>query len=137
MLEDIGNIKSGKKELCEFGLTIGIILVILGLIALWRHKNFYGYLLATGVLFIGLGLTVSQMLKPIQKIWMGISVIIGFFVSRLILSILFYAVLTPIGLAMRIFGKDVLDQRIEKDKISYWKDLEDKVKPKESYEKQY
>ena len=137
MLEEIRNIKSAKKDLREFGLTIGIILVILGGVSLWRGKPFYPYFLGVGGLFIVLGLTLPHILKPLQKIWMSFSIIIGFFVSRLILSILFYAVLTPMGLIMRLLGKDILDQRIDKTRRSYWHERDTGVKDKKSYENQY
>ena len=135
--EEIKDIKSGKKQLREFGLTMGIILVILGAIALWRGKPVYLYLLVASGIFIGFGLGFPKPLKPIHKIWMSFSIIIGFFVSRLILSVLFYAVLTPIGLIMRIFGRDILDQRIDKNKHSYWQEVKDGIKSRESYENQY
>lgn len=137
MLEDIKNIKSGTKELREFGLTIGAILVILGGVALWRGKVAYPYLLGTGGLLAAAGVTAPIILKPIQKAWMALAVVIGFFASRLILVILFYAVLTPIGLVMKMFGKDILDERIDKNKTSYWVDRIVKEKNKESYENQY
>jgi len=137
MIEDIKNIKSTKKELREFGLTIGIILVILGSIALWRNKDIYPYFLGIGITFIVLGLTFYKILLPLQKIWMGLSLVIGFFVSRIILSILYYLVITPIGLVMRLFKKDVIDQNINKNANSYWHEKEDQPKEKSSYENQY
>ena len=136
MFEEIRNIKSGKKQLREFGLTIGIILVILGGVALWREKAVYPYFFTIGTLFMIIGLLLQQVLKPLQKIWMGFSIIIGFFVSRLILTALFFVVITPIGVMARIFGKDLLDQRINKGEGSYWQERTD-TKSKESYENQY
>lgn len=136
MWNEIKNIKSGKKELREFGLTIGIILVILGAIAAWRGKPSSPYLLTFGVIFTGFGVALPSALKPLQKIWMGLAVILGFFVSRVVLFLFFYAVVTPIGLVTRILGTDILDQRIDKSKVSYW--VEKKVTPgKESYLNQY
>ena len=137
MFEEIKDIKSGKKELREFGLTIGIILVILGALALWRGKPVSAYFLIGGAAFITLGLLLPRPLKPLQKAWMGFSVVIGFFVSRIILFVLFYAVLTPIGLIARLVGKDVLDQRLDRKSASYWREKEPAVKTKESYENQY
>ena len=137
MFEEIKAIKSTGKELREFGLTIGIILVILGGVSLWRGKPFYPYFLGIGGLFIVLGLTLPRILKPLQKVWMSFSIIMGFFVSRLILSILFYAVLTPMNLITRLLGKDILDQRIDKTRPSYWQEKDTEVKKRESYENQY
>lgn len=137
MLEELKNIKSGKENLREFGLTIGAILLILGGVSLWRGKHIYPYLFSAGAVFIGLGLILPGILKLPQKIWIGFSIVIGFFMSRLILAILFYAVITPTGLFLRFFGKDVLDQRIEKSKVSYWVKRPKEIRSKKSYENQY
>jgi len=138
MLDDLKNIKSGKKELKEFGLTIGIVLVILGSLVAWRGKRELSqYILGPGALFITLALTLPGVLKPLQKIWMGFSVVMGFFVSRIILFILFYAVLTPMGFLTRLLGKDILDQKIDKSTESYWHGRDAGTKNKESYENQY
>ncbi|NQT23122.1 MAG: hypothetical protein HQ579_06775 [Candidatus Omnitrophica bacterium] len=136
--EDIKNIKSTKKELREFGLTMGIVLfIIVAVMTLLLKKPINYYFVIVATFFIALGLVLPKVLKPLQKGWMTFSIVIGFFMSRVILTILFYLVLTPIGLLMKIFGKDILDERIDKTKTSYWQDVEDKVKAKESYENQY
>ena len=137
MWDEIKNIKSNKKALREFGLTIGVILVILGTVALGRGKAAYPYLYITGASFIVLGLASPAILKPLQMAWMAVSIVIGFFMSRLLLSALFYGVVTPTGLVMKMLGKDILDERIEKGKASYWKLRSEEEKTKDSYEKQY
>lgn len=137
MFEEIKDIKSTKKELREFGLTIGIILAILGALALWRGKAIGPYFLSIGAGFIILGLTLYGILKPLQKIWMSFSVVIGFFMSRFILFILFYGAVTPIGFLTRLLGKDILDERIDKTRKSYWNERDAVEKDKISYEKQF
>ena len=57
--------------------------------------------------------------------------------SRIILTALFYVGVTPIGIIMRIFGKDMLDEKIDKKRSSYWHDRSAEVKDKKSYENQY
>jgi len=136
MLEELRSIKSGKKELREFGLTIGGILVILCALVFWRgRRELWPYLLASGVLLIVLGLALPRALKPVQKAWMAVAVIIGFFVSRFILLVLFYLVLTPLGLIAKLFGKDLLDQKIDKNAKSYWRAR--RPGKREDCEKQY
>ncbi|MFH1791101.1 MAG: SxtJ family membrane protein [Candidatus Omnitrophota bacterium] len=137
MIDDIKKIKSGKKELREFGLTVGLILAILGGIALWRGKPIGPYLLVPGILLAAAGIFMPHILKPLQKIWMGLAIVIGFFVSRIILSILFFLVMTPIGVMLRLCGKDILDQRMEREKDSYWHRRGPEKKTKESYNNQY
>ena len=137
MFEEIVGIKSGKKELREFGLTIGIFLSLLGGIALWRGKAIYPYFLISGAFFILSGIFLSFILKPLQKAWMAFSIILGFFMSRVILTVLFYLVLTPIGILTKLLGKDILNQKIDKNKASYWHARDEKLKDVKSYENQY
>lgn len=137
MFDELKHIKSDKKKLREFGLTIGIVLLVLGGFTMWRGRPVSPYLLAAGIAFIILGLTMPVILKPLQKLWMGLGIVSGFFISRIILSILFYAVVTPIGLVMKLLGKDLLDERIDKARETYWHARDINSKPKESYENQY
>jgi hypothetical protein len=80
---------------------------------------------------------MPKTLKPLQKAWMASALVIGFVMSRLILGILFYLVMTPIGLLMKLFGKDLLDERLEKEKASYWIERGKDAIAAESYEKQF
>jgi len=137
MFDELKQIKSGKKELKEFGLTIGGVLLLFGGIALWRGKGLYPYLFGCGGLLIILGLAAPAALKPLQKAWMALAVIIGFFMSRIVLSILFYAIVTPMALLAKAFGKDVLDEKIDKTKPSYWHMRPQGAKNRSSYEKQF
>lgn len=138
MIDDLKNIKSGKKELREFGITIGVILILLGVLVMWRGKSERApYLFLSGAIFLALAFTFRRILMPAQKIWMGFSVIMGFFVSRIILFMLFYVAVTPIGLIARLFGKDLLEQRIDRTKETYWCDRETGKETRESYENQY
>jgi multisubunit Na+/H+ antiporter MnhG subunit len=61
----------------------------------------------------------------------------GFFMTRLILGVLFYLIITPIGLTAKLFGKDFIDQKINKGKKSYWNYREQKEFSKEIYERQF
>ena len=137
MLNELKNIKSDKKSLREFGLTVGGILVILGFVALWRHKGSYPYLLVPGAALVILGFAIPAALLPFQKAWMTLAVLIGYFMSRLILVVLFYVVITPIGVITRLSGKDTLDERIQKSRASYWMVRDPAPKDKKSYENQF
>ncbi len=137
MFEDLKNIKSGMRELREFGVVIGAILIVFADVAMLRGKAFGPYVLGIGLVFALLGLMLPAVLKPLQKVWMGLGLVLGFFVSRIILSIIFFGVITPIGLLMKLSGKDILDERIDKSKPSYWHQRPDAARPKASYENQY
>ncbi|MFH1525521.1 MAG: SxtJ family membrane protein [Bacteroidota bacterium] len=120
IVEEIKNIKSDKAEIRKFGITVGIVLLIIGGVLFLLGKASFPYLLISGVTLIILGLTSTSILKPIQKLWMMLAVVLGFFMSRLILLILFYLVVTPIGFLGGLFGKDFIDEKFDKSKSSYW-----------------
>ncbi len=137
LLEEIENIKSGKSELRNFGVTIGIVLGMLGGLLLWRGKDIYAYFLLLSTVFIFIGLVLPIVLKPIQKAWMTFEVILGWFMTRFILSILFYVVFTSIGLVSRLFGKQFLDLKMDNSKKSYWNYRKTREFKKSDYEKQF
>lgn len=137
MIDELRDIKSGAPQLREFGVTMGAVLIVIGDIALLRGRSGSWVLIGSGTIFALLGFLRPSILLPLQKAWMALGIVIGFFASRIILAVLFYCVMTPIGLLMRLFGKDILDQRMDKNKASYWHDRPDVTRPKESYENQY
>ena len=108
--EEIKSIKSEKRDLKKFGITMGVVLGLLGGLFLGRGSNYYFYFLLLAAVFLSLGLTVPVFLKPIHKIWMTLSVLLGWLMTRVILTVLFYLVITPIGLLLRLFGKDFLNE---------------------------
>lgn len=137
VVQDIRNIKSGKRELRKFGLTVGIALGVFGGLFLWRGREYYDILFYIAGAFILVGLTVPIVLYPIQKVWMTLAVILGWVMTRVILCILFYAVVTPIGLISRLCGKGFLDLKFDKNAPSYWVPKKSSRADKSDYEKQF
>lgn len=139
--KDIKNIRSGKSDLRKFGLSVGIVLGLLGSLFWWRGKDFYSYFLVVSIALILLGLVAPSVLKPFQKAWMTIAVVIGWFMTRVILTILFYGVVTPLGLISRLFGKDFLNKKFDKNAgkniSSYWIPKNKTTVDKNSYEQQF
>lgn len=87
----------------------GMAVVLLSLIAFATRKQ-EGYLIAAIVLHV-LNMIVPQMYRPIAVLWVGFSDLLGSIVSKVLLSILFFAIVTPIGIVRRLFGKDTLNLR--------------------------
>lgn len=137
IFEEIKNIESGKSELRKFGITIGIAFGLLGGLFFWIGKDYYFYFLILFAVLMLSGLLVPIVLKPIQKVWMIFSVILGWFMTRLILSILFYFIVTPIGIISKLLGKDFLDRKFNKNIDSYWIPRKPKLLNKEDYERQF
>ncbi len=137
LLDEIKNIKSGKKELREFGITVGIVFGLLSGLLWWRHKDTYVSFFILSLVLIISGLAMPIILKPIQKVWMAIAVIIGAIMTRVILCFLFYVVITPIGLLRKMSGKDVMNLKFNKSLNSYWIRRKKELFNKASYEKQF
>jgi hypothetical protein len=137
LIEEIRNIRSTKKDLRNFGLSVGIVLLFIGGLLLYYKKDAYPYLVILGVFLISSGLIVPSILTPFHKVWMTFATIMGWIMTRVILGIMFYAVFTPIGLIARLFGKRFLDVKIDKSKESYWHYRDAKDIEKRDYTKQF
>lgn len=118
--EDIKNIKSTTKELKQFGIYVGMVLAAISVVMIYYSNSKYPYFLIIGISLIVLGIILPKTLKPIYKPWMILALVIGWFSSRIILTILFFFVLTPIGLIAKLVGKDFLDKKFVNLGNSYW-----------------
>ncbi len=119
--EEIRNIKSEKSDLKKFGLFMGAVLFLGSLYLLWKQQQTYavgGFVLA-GV-FTVLAFVGPAVLKPFQRAWLAMAVVMGFVMSRIIVSAVFYGMVTPIGLTGRLAGKKFLDLKMDKAASSYW-----------------
>jgi len=137
IFEKIKSIKSTKQELVKFGIILGILFVIIGLILLCRGKSYAKYILILSGLFFFLGLVIPISLKKLYKLWIITAIILEFFMTRFILIIFFYLIITPIGILGRLFGMKFLDLKIKKNAESYWTNKEEKEFKKDNYERQF
>ncbi len=135
--KDFKTIPSNRKDLKSFGITIGIVLVLISGVIYWKHQRISWLWIGLGTALISLGYLFPQLLKPLQKIWMGLAVLIGAVMSRVVLSIVYFLVLTPIAVFTRMGGKVYLDLRFrDKSAETYWVDRTGKI-ARETYEKQF
>ena len=120
MIEEIENIKSEKSDLRKFGIIVGTVLLIIAGLLFWKEKESFQLFLTIGIVLFVTGIVIPFTLKPIYWVWMVFSTILGWFMTRVILSLLFYVVFTPIGLIARLFGKQFLDLKQNHSQQSYW-----------------
>ena len=137
MLEEIKNIKIEKSDLRNFGFIIGIVLLIISGFLFWKEKEAFQIFLAMGITLFLTTIAIPVVLKPVYWIWMIFAIILGWFMTRVILSLLFYVVFTLIGLSLRFFGKQFLELRWDKSKESYWNYKIKKKYKKSDYERQF
>jgi len=120
LIQEIREIKSGKRELRQFGLTVGIVLALIGGWFLFRHKTYWVPFVSVGGALVLAGLVAPIVLLPFQKIWMALAVVLGWVMSRLLLILLFYLVVTPIGLTGRLMGHPFLEKGFRTEAGTYW-----------------
>ena len=135
--EEFRNIKETKKDLGKFGLTVGIVLVMISVLLFYFGKPSAIYFMAVGVVLILTGLIYPLVLKPINKVWMGLAILIGFVMSRVILTLFFYFVLTPISFLAKKFGKKFIDLKYDKSSDTYWEKRSIIHKKPIDYERQF
>ena len=135
--EEFKHIKETKKDLRKFGLTVGIVLAAIGTLLFYFEKSSAIYFTIIGGLLILLGILFPQLLKPLNKIWMGLAIVLGFIMTRVILTTLFYLVITPIGFLAKIFGKKFMLLKYDKSAKTYWEKRSIIQKKQIDYERQF
>ena len=103
----------------NFGIVFFVVFLLIALYPLTYGGEIRIWLLIISTIFLILGLLNSKILTPLNKIWFKFGILLGKIVSPLIMGIIFFLVVTPIGLIMRLLGKDVLNLKYNKNK-SYW-----------------
>ena len=137
MIEEIKNIKSEKSDLRKFGIIVGIVLLIIAGFFFLKEKESFQLFFAIGIVLFVTGIVIPFTLKPIYWVWMTFATILGWFMTRVILSLLFYVILTPIGLIARSIGKQFLNLKMDHSKQSYWNMKTVEASNTQNYEKQF
>jgi hypothetical protein len=134
---DLRKLKTGDRDLRKFGLTVGGVFVLLGLLLLLRHRSSYPFFLAAGAALTAFGVIWPRALKCIYIAWMAFAFTLGFVMSNMILVLFFFLVVTPIGLLARLFQKDFLARKWDKQAASYWIQRTREMRTAGSYERQF
>ena len=116
----MGNGQDRSRELRKFAITVSIALGIFGSVILWRKGETGLLCWGVGLLILLIGLFSPRLLSPIYRFWMALARLMGFVMTHLILALMYYFVLTPVGLVMRMLGKNPLKMRFTRSADSYW-----------------
>ena len=117
----------------SFGIVFFIVFLLIALYPLINQGEFRLWSLIISFIFLILGILNSRILTPLNKLWFKFGIFLGKIVSPIIMGIIFFFVVTPIGVLMRIFGKDILNLKYNNNK-SYWID---KTGPKSKMKNQF
>ena len=103
----------------SFGIVFFIVFLLIALYPLINSQDLRLWSLLVSLIFLVLGLLNSKVLTPLNKLWFKFGILLGKVIAPLIMGIIFFLVVTPIGFLMRLSGKDVLNLKFNKNK-SYW-----------------
>ncbi len=115
------------KELKNFGLTMALICVLFSLVGLWKNGTVTGFGLVLSFLAVVFGVLAvfaPLTLRGFEKFWLALGEKINKFVTPVILSITFYVLITPLGLLLKLMGKDILSLKIDKNRSTYWEEVD-------------
>ena len=117
----------------NFGLVFCIIFFVISLWPILNQNELRYWAFFISLIFLILAILNSRILTPLNKIWFYFGIALGKIVSPIVMGIIFFFVITPIGIIMRIIGRDILNLK-KKSKGSYWIN---KVKNKTNMKKQF
>ena len=103
----------------SFGIVFFIVFLIIALYPLIKDGDLRLWSLIVSLIFLILGLINSTILTPLNRLWFKFGIFLGKIVSPIILGTIFFLIVTPTGLLLRLFGKDVINLKYNKDN-SYW-----------------
>ena len=117
----------------SFGIVFFIVFLLIALYPLLKGNDLRIWSLLISFIFLALGLINSKILTPLNKLWFKFGLLLGRFISPLIMGIIFFVVVTPIAIIMRLLKKDLLNLKYNK-KETYWID---KSGPKSKMKNQF
>ena len=103
----------------NFGLTFFIVFIIISLWPLIHGEQIRVWSLVIAFIFLILGMLNSKILTPLNTVWFKFGLFLGKIVSPIVMGIIFFLIVTPISIVMKIFGKDLLNLKYNNQK-SYW-----------------
>ena len=109
-----------KSNNRSFGILFFIVFLILGLYPTLKGNSPNIYLISISIPFIILGIINSKILTPLSNAWIKLGEILGIIIAPIVMAIIYFFILTPISLIVRIFGKDLLSIKFDKQVNTYW-----------------
>ena len=117
----------------NFGIVFFIVFLLISLYPLTNNKSIIIWSLIVSLIFLVFGVLNSNLLSPLNKMWFKFGILLGRIISPIIMGIIFFFVVTPTGLIMRLLGKDILNLKYNNNE-SYWIE---KIGPKSKMKNQF
>ena len=116
-----------KSSNRSFGLLFFIVFIVVGLWPVTKGEAANIYLILTSLFFLIFGLINSKILSPFNKAWIKLGEILGLIIAPIIMALVYFIILTPISLIVRMFGKDLLGLKFLKNQDTYWTKRKKKI----------
>jgi Saxitoxin biosynthesis operon protein SxtJ len=137
--DDIKKIPMDRKALRSFGLLMACVLFLVGGWLWWKSAATWPWAVVAAALLAAVGIAAPAVLKPFYKGWMILALIMGWAMTRVVLTLVYYLVLTPIGFLGRAFGEQFLQLKLKRsgETSSYWVRRTVPPREKSDYERQF
>ena len=109
-----------KSSNRSFGILFFLVLLGFGLWPLTKGMSPNIYLIIISVIFLILGLLNSRLLSPLNNLWIKFGEILGKIIAPIVMAVVYFLILTPISLLVRLFGKDLIGMKFSNNVKSYW-----------------
>lgn len=114
------NYKNIKNSNRSFGVVFFIVFLLIGIYPILDQAEIRIWSIVVAIIFLVLGLLNSNLLKPLNKFWIKFGILLGNVISPIILGVIFFLVVLPTGLLMRIFKKNYLGLKYDRNLETYW-----------------
>jgi hypothetical protein len=121
-LEDHTEVRLGSER--SFGVVFAVVFVIVGLLPLLGSGGPRYWSLGVAGIFLVIAFFIPKILAPLNRLWYRVGLVLHSIVNPIIMGLMFYGVITPTGLVMRLLGKDILRLKFDPRAESYWIDRE-------------
>jgi hypothetical protein len=111
-------LKPGSEK--SFGIVFSIVFLIISLYFFFQSGQYYVWTMLASILFVLLAFTAPKILTVPNRLWFNFGIIIGAVVAPIVMTLVYLISIFPIGIIMRLFGKDLLNQRLNRNSNSYW-----------------
>ena len=109
-----------KSSNCSFGILFFLVFLGFGLWPLTKEMSPNIYLIIISVIFLILGLLNSKLLSPLNNLWIKFGEMLGKIIAPIVMAVVYFLILTPISLLVRLFGKDLIGMKFSNNIKSYW-----------------
>ena len=134
--KQISMLEITRKTLRNFGLLFCVIFGVWAGIMFLKAKPYWLWFAAVSTVFFLSGMLFPMVFGHFYRLWRSLAFILGWFMTGVILTVVFFVLVTPIGIALKVLGVNLLDEGVQKKSKTYWKKHET-VQNKERYQKQF